>query len=86
MSCGNKNIELLIYLVVKMLNLLVFCTVGYILKLLSVLNLERAKGISGSKKGTKRGMKKDLLGVKKSSITLILFFEYDKEGQSLQRY
>ena len=86
MSCGNKNIDMLIYLVSKMLNLLVFCTVGYILELLSVLNLERTKGIYGSKKGTKKGMKKDLLGVKKSSIILILFFEYDKEGQSLQRY
>lgn len=74
---------MLIYLVVKMLNLLAFRTVGYILKFLSVLSLERMEGIYGSKKRTKKGMKKDLLGVKKSSIILILFFEYDKEGQSL---
>lgn len=86
MSCGNKNIDLLIYLVLKMLNLLVFCTVEYILKWLTVFGLERVNGKYGSKKGTKMGMEKDLLGVKKSSITLILFFEYDKAGQSLQPY
>jgi len=68
---------MLIYLVVKMLNLLVFCTVEYILKWLTVLILERTNGKYGSKKRTKKGMKKDSLGVKKSSITLILFFEYD---------
>jgi hypothetical protein len=68
---------MLIYLVVKMLNLLVFCTVEYILKWLTVLVLERTNGKYGSRKRTKKGMKKDSLGVKKSSITLILFFEYD---------
>ena len=68
---------MLIYLVVKMLNLLVFCTVEYILKCVTVLSLERTNGKYGSKKGTKKGMKKDSLGVKKSSNVLILFFEYD---------
>jgi hypothetical protein len=76
-ACGNKNIDMLIYLVVKMLNLLVFRTVEYILKWLTVLSPERSNGKYGSKKRTKKGMKKDSLGVKKSSNTLILFFVYD---------
>jgi len=41
------------------------------------LGLEKKKRICGSKKVTKTGMKKDLLGVKKSCEILILFFEYD---------
>jgi hypothetical protein len=77
MACGNKNIDMLSYLVVKMLNLLVLCTVEYILKWLTVFGLERMNGKYGSKKRAKRGMKKVSLGVKKSSNTLILFFEYD---------
>ncbi len=59
-----------------MLNLLVLCSIGYILKCLTVLSLEKRKGKCGSKKETNGGIKKVKTGDKKRLVGSKKYFEY----------